>query len=80
MNRKEWGKMLGTSAEIIHRRSRSLRKKIRCKRLEDGMTYVVNGCNEAVRLTGIPHHVVYNYLTRSRRKRGIRGWKFEYVG
>lgn len=69
---------MAKDTDIVHRRSKSLRKKIICERLSDGEIYTVYGCNEAVRLTGLPHHVIYNYLTRSRRQRGVRGWKFSY--
>ena len=77
--RREWCRRMAKDTDIVHRRSKSLRKKIICERLSDGETFTVYGCNEAVRLTGLPHHVIYNYLTRSRRGRGVRGWEFQYT-
>lgn len=79
LTRKEWARKLGTDPTIIHRRSKTMRKAIRCVRQDDGFTATVYGCHEAVRLTGLPHHVIYNYLTRSRRQCGVRGWEFNYI-
>ena len=77
--RTEWCRVMAADKEILHKRAKSLRKKIICERMIDGEVFTVYGCNEAVRLTGLPHHVIYNYLTRSRRQRGVRGWEFQYA-
>lgn len=77
--KQAWGRRMGTDPDIIHRRARTLRKAIRCERISDGYTVIVYGCNEAARVSGLPHHAIYHYLTRSKSRDGVRGWMFEYI-